>query len=569
MKLQNVLEDHAGLLNIIVDSEHPLEVKEAIENWLRTIRPGLVNQWDDDSNELGLKVWLPSAERLRLGRPQDKSRCLFVRPRSRDLLNMEADQEAEELADAILDVGDENESFQKIMAVWLSSFLLEKGVSLAKVAMKHQKTLERELKAILKRLPEDEMLAISAIGLFESFLEVQSELLSRPDWDMVEKDLETLAKKLDKKKNWKLLRAGSSLEDKKNGALYLLGQLKGASVFAENISKDETPEGAISSYLVLQSLRQRLKQWEADAHDRRPGPVVQEVFQGLTIPMLFLGEQDEVLQHNTAFVKLNLPPSRVMKLADMDQVTIRGQAWSVRRTELAGGTGDRLIYTCLPARSGVRSGTGVMGGQDLGIITSSIAHELNNPLAGLLTALDLMSMEDHWDAESLLQIKEMRQGATRCKQLVETFLGFSRVRTDAAPQADKGLLRLCTEQALHLQRFRMVESGLRLQLTMEQKHPYSYPLHGPSTTMAIYLVLGEFMTALHHFKLLESQTAKGMVIEGLLTEDADNFTLRFNGELPRALGLNSKLLQYLLEQERLSLDEPGPELRFTHQNVLI
>jgi signal transduction histidine kinase len=296
---------------------------------------------------------------------------------------------------------------------------------------------------------------------------------------------------------------------------------------------------------------------------------VEEAFQNIPIPTLLLGPEDEILQHNTAFVKLNLTPSNVKKLSDMDQVTIKGQTWSVRRAELPSGQGHRPIYTFLPVRASF-SGTSLASrGHELGIITSSIAHELNNPLAGLLTALELMSFEDHWDEESRQLLVEMKQGATRCKQLVDTFLGFSRLRTDTAPTAEKDLLRRSAEQALHLQRFRMVESGLRLQITLQQGHPYAYPLHGPSITMAIYLVLGEFMTALHHLKLLERQAAHGLVIEGIVLEDADNFRIRFTEKLPRALGFSSKLLQYLLQQERLVLTENGSEFIFTHQNVLI
>lgn len=567
MKLAALLADHSAYLNVVVDPDHPLEVREAIEEWLRPLRPGLVNGWDDATTDLGLKVWMPTADKLIQGRPGKKGRCLLVRPRSRDLLSMDADQKAEEFTDAVLEVGDAPESFQRIMAVWLSVFLQDQGSSWEKVAQKYQRALEREVRAILRRLPEDESLSLAAMGVLSQFLEVQSELLSRPDWDMVEKDLETLARKLDKKKNWRLMRAGFQIEGRKNNALFFLGRLKGAPIFAENIARDESPEGTLSAYLLLRSLRQRLVQWEEDAEDRRPGPVVQDVFQRLPLPMLFLGENDEVLQHNAAFVKLNLTPSRVKKLVDLDQVSARGQLWSVRRSELPSGQGVRLMYSFLPTRAG--SGGGNMSGQDLGIITSSIAHELNNPLAGLLTALDLMSLDDHWDEDSQAQLREMKQGATRCKQLVETFLGFSRVRTDIASTADKGLLRLCAEQALHLQRFRMIESGLRLQLTFEQQHPYSYPLHGPSITMAIYLVFGEFMTALHHLKLLEEQSAKGVVIEVVVVEDADNFYLRFKEGLPRDLRLNSKLLQYLLEQERLVLEEHGSGLRFGRQNVLI
>lgn len=567
MNFKSVLDDHASLLTIIMDPQHPEEVRDVVENWLKQVRVGSVRLWGEELPSTGLKVFLPIPERLLKGKLTEH--CLLVRPRHRDLLSLGMDHEAEARADVVLEADSSVEAFQKILAFWLVTFLQKQGSSQEKIAQKNQRGLDKDLRSVIKTISGDEGQLGEFMELFSNFLDVQADLLARPEWEFLEKDLETLARRLDKKKNWRLLKAGSLSDVKKNAQLYYLGRLKGASLFAENVQRDEGPLATIATYLVLHSLRRRLRQWENDQQESGPGPLVEEAFQKLPLPTLLIGEQGEVLQHNTAFVKLNLAPSSVTKLADMDQVSVKGQTWSVRRLEMASGQGSRFIFTFLPAGQSF-TGTTIGSGQELGIITSSIAHELNNPLAGLLTALDLMAMDDHWDDESVGLLAEMKQGATRCKQLVDTFLGFSRVRTDTGTTGlDKDLLRRSTEQALHLQRFRMVESGLRVQLSHTQKHPFAYPLHAPSLTMAIYLVLGEYMTALHHLKLLERQAAHGLLLEGTVTEDADNFKLRFTEELPRPLVLSSKLLQYLLQQERLVLEEKGSEFTFSHQNVLI
>lgn len=562
MNLRGLLDNHASVLTIVVDPQHPPEVRDAIESWLKVIRPGQVLQWGAPVPATGLSVYLPTAQRLASLKSKDRS--LLVRPLNRDLLSMGLDQEAEVIAHAVIEADADNSTLQRIIGTWLGMFLLQQSSSHEKIAHRNQRALEKEMRQAIKLIAQD----LSALGeyleLFGQFLDVQGELLVRPEWDLIEKDLETLARRLDKKKNWRLLKSGATTENKKDKQLYWLGQLKGTSLFVENVQRDEGPLATVASYLVLHSLRRRLRQWEEGREEAGPGPLVEEAFQLLPLPTLLMGENAEVLQHNTAFVKLNLTPSKVIKFTDMDQVLSKGQTWSVRRLDL----GQRSIFTFLPAgRSG--SGVGLDNGQELGIITSSIAHELNNPLAGLLTALDLMSMDDHWDEESRGLLSEMRQGATRCKQLVDTFLGFSRVRVDFHSAPEKDLLKHTTEQALNLQRFRMVESGLRIQLSHQQIHPYAYPLHAPSLTMAIYLVLGEYLTALHHLKLLERQAAHGLVIEGVVEEDADKFRISFSEKPPRPLVFTSKLLQYLLQQERLLLEETAGGFTFTHQNVLI
>ena len=52
-----------------------------------------------------------------------------------------------------------------------------------------------------------------------------------------------------------------------------------------------------------------------------------------------------------------------------------------------------------------------------------MAHELNNPLAGILVAIALLKQEDGWTEAQFKEIEEMESGARRCKSLVEVFLG--------------------------------------------------------------------------------------------------------------------------------------------------
>ena len=63
---------------------------------------------------------------------------------------------------------------------------------------------------------------------------------------------------------------------------------------------------------------------------------------------------------------------------------------------------------------------------ELGTIGSSIAHELNNPLAGIINFLQLIKMELPKDSVYADDIAEMAKAADRCKETIENLLGFVR-----------------------------------------------------------------------------------------------------------------------------------------------
>lgn len=63
---------------------------------------------------------------------------------------------------------------------------------------------------------------------------------------------------------------------------------------------------------------------------------------------------------------------------------------------------------------------------ELGTIGSSIAHELNNPLGGMLNFLQLIRMDLTGNEDYYNEILEMEKGAVKCKEIVQNLLGFSR-----------------------------------------------------------------------------------------------------------------------------------------------
>jgi two-component system NtrC family sensor kinase len=63
---------------------------------------------------------------------------------------------------------------------------------------------------------------------------------------------------------------------------------------------------------------------------------------------------------------------------------------------------------------------------ELGTIGSSIAHELNNPLGGMLSFLQLILMDVKPGDDLFPEIKGMEQGVLRCRDIVLNLLSFAR-----------------------------------------------------------------------------------------------------------------------------------------------
>ena len=67
---------------------------------------------------------------------------------------------------------------------------------------------------------------------------------------------------------------------------------------------------------------------------------------------------------------------------------------------------------------------------ELGIISGSIAHEINNPIGGILAFLQMMMSETDKNSSLYEDLIEMEKAAKRCKQIADNLLHFSRQSKD-------------------------------------------------------------------------------------------------------------------------------------------
>jgi len=66
----------------------------------------------------------------------------------------------------------------------------------------------------------------------------------------------------------------------------------------------------------------------------------------------------------------------------------------------------------------------------IGMLAGGVAHEINNPLGGILAFTQLMKRDAKEDARLVEDLCEVEQAAQRCKKIVSDLLDFSRVSKD-------------------------------------------------------------------------------------------------------------------------------------------
>lgn len=106
---------------------------------------------------------------------------------------------------------------------------------------------------------------------------------------------------------------------------------------------------------------------------------------------------------------------------------------------------------------------------ELGTIGSSIAHQLNNPIGGMLSLIQLLLMDLDGKPESFSgahelrdELREMEAGTRRCAQIVRDLLGFTRRGVEDAP-GEHDLFDV-VQQAVKITELQTRSRGLRFEI---------------------------------------------------------------------------------------------------------
>ena len=301
-----------------------------------------------------------------------------------------------------------------------------------------------------------------------------------------------------------------------------------------------------------------------------------KIFSKIPYPMAVISNLGDLLIYNESFAKIGILPRECLRFKDQESIEIFQNFYKVRRLEFSISLSDVSYFVFYSSESRghenshiqkdigeSQNGTRKESVDELGIISSSIAHELNNPLAGILAALSLLSLEDDWSEESLVDLDDMKNGAKRCKEIVEIFLGFSKF-SPAATKAPS--IKDSLDQALNLLRFRMIESNLRLEIkytpTLEV---FTHQINSSILSMILYLVLSELMTAFAHERLVTQTQINNM--SGEVLEFSNQIILKLDHDFEYEEKLaQSKLVQHLLIFEKLEFNFLRKEIRLIYRS---
>lgn len=276
----------------------------------------------------------------------------------------------------------------------------------------------------------------------------------------------------------------------------------------------------------------------------------EEIINFIPIPIVQLDDKGQLLVHNKEFSNLNLSIKNCLLLVDNQQLTINRNLYRVVVDE---SNIEDFIYLFFPVNDFLTSGSSPSS-EELGIVSSSIAHELNNPLAGILAAIEVLGLDDLTE-DFRQNLDDMKNGVMRCKNLVETFLGFSRGEAIVNSLVPESPFEFSDSlaQAYELVRFRLIENNISINLDFNTKQKFIHKLNPHTISMMFYLIFGEILTSFSHYNLVKRESRLRIDLSFTETENKINLILPEGIELSENF-LKSKLLSHLLEIEKLKLE---------------
>ncbi len=339
---------------------------------------------------------------------------------------------------------------------------------------------------------------------------------------------------------------GDQLPLLKEGDILLpLSAEEGFYLYCELTDKKLKGEGAVVVSLLFHFVQDFLKlNGEIKILSSEEDAPWEEVLSKCEAPYVLLGTDGTLLLHHQDFSRLGVTPRECLQMKDGDNVEKQGQIFSIRSKNL----GDKLLVIF---RTEKKKSSSNLSNRELGVVSSSIAHELNNPLAGMLAAISLLFLEDLTEEEHKA-LTDMKVSIERCKGLVEIFLGFSRM----SPHQHKvGSLTQSFTQAMNLLRFRMVESNVRLQIETQNLDLFDAKFNPSIMAMFFYIVLNELLTlGQKNVLLMDTARAKGLSLSGIIQARGDQIELQLEQKMAlESLG-TSRLLSHLADLLEMKLE---------------
>ncbi len=282
----------------------------------------------------------------------------------------------------------------------------------------------------------------------------------------------------------------------------------------------------------------------------RPSNDIESIFNNYKIPLAIIKTDGEIVYHNQLFAKLKLLPKKCLALTNEESIEIGDRRYivSVRNLDQVG-----LLHLFAFSTDKVSKIVNLsrLSAEELGIVSGSMAHELNNPLAGILAAIAVLDLENEIDNETKQLLLELATSARRCKELVEVFLGFSKQSKISGQIPTLSDFTSIINQAIGLLKFRMLDSNIIINFKeIDLIHNFKHEINKSILTISIYLILDEILTATSHSNLIRTENGPKLICRFEI--DHDTISLINSSKIKHTLTKN-RLLQYLLASISIDL----------------
>ena len=556
-----MVSDYSGFFTFRIDPTLPQDSRRQVEDTLVTWREALITeiiQWEPPHSQKVIVDFVSEGSLHQVKKGNQITLCIL--DRNQGLFSFGQNLELSS-CDGILEDNFDMRQLERIIEPHLAALLSAKEQEFFIAGSKNMRKLEQKARSLTAN---KELSSESLLDYAQALVDLEKEMIQADDIQKVGKILRLFVKNNIEKTKFQFY-TGSDLWKLSPTRNFLpLPRYKKLFLGIELNWDDEDAGRLVKKLFFFQTL----VSFFLSRHETND-PFADEllwdgVLDGIPFPVGLLSAKGEIHQHNTLFAKLNYPPADCLKLEARQKVVIGDIPYNIFRKDIFHLDEKKVLFVFF-TESFFLKGEGSLtpSGQELGIISSSIAHELNNPIAGIQAALSLLMLDSELDEEARQTLKEMQSGATRCKQLIETFLGFSRATPRVQGLEVSSPVMISYQQAQNLLRFRTVESGIRFSLEYSKHADFRHKVNLSLLTMTFYLIMGELMTLYSHQLLVASKNQIEKVIKGEIVESSQEIQIQLHELNISGLSL-SKLIQNLLNIENFVLQISDYSLRFIY-----
>jgi hypothetical protein len=557
---------HSGLITFRLDPLLSLEQRKHLEGLFAEFKDAEVSELTDWSGTKQGRFLVDIASEGSIHLLKENSNlkiCLL--DRNQGLFSFGQNLESS-CADAILDYAVDPKQLERLLSPGLAGLIKKREEELLESGAKNLRRFEAAAKEASQTLQAKRPSSEALLEFAQALVDLEKELIHAEDTDKIEKITKVFVKKHLGKSRFQYLGPAELWRSTPSKTLLALPRFKGEFQALDLGHADDDDLRVIQKFFFYHTLVYFFQSLQGT-----PDPFSDELLwdgalDAVPFPVALMSKTGEVHQHNSLFAKLNFPPIGCLGLKNRNKILINEIPYNIFRKDINHLDEDKVLLVFF-TESFFLKGDGNLTptGEELGIISSSIAHELNNPIAGIQAALSLLMLDEGLGEEADATLKEMKNGAVRCKQLIETFLGFSRANPRGVQEANFRLspIEVCYQQAQNLLRFRTVESGIRFSLEYSKHTDFRAQVNLSLLTMTFYLIMGELMTLYSHQLLVANKNQIEKVIRGEIVESSQEIQIQLSDLNIYQLDL-SKLIQNLLTIENFVLQVSDYSLRFIY-----